>query len=237
MKKLLISDYDQTFYLNDKDIENNKSYVNQFIDLGNTFVIATGRSYLDFHNMLNKYKFNYDYVILNHGTTIIDKNNKVLFNVHIPDELISQIEKALELNNCISYFCCSKLDSRVSFRHKDLTKINVKYNSKEEALEKADYINNKYGNFVKAYCTYTNCVEIISSKTNKAKAIAWLIKYCNNIDKDNIYVIGNGYSDIEMVQEFNGYCMNDSVAELKEITKKEYHSVSDLIKEILNEEK
>ena len=29
MPKLLVSDYDQTFYLNDNDIENNKIYVNK----------------------------------------------------------------------------------------------------------------------------------------------------------------------------------------------------------------
>ena len=84
MPKLLVSDYDQTFYLNDNDIENNKIYVNKFMDSGNLFVIATGRSYLDFHNKLDIYDFNYNYAILNHGTTIIDKNNKVLFNICIP---------------------------------------------------------------------------------------------------------------------------------------------------------
>ena len=50
MTKLLISDYDQTFYLNDDDIENNKIYVNKFMNSSNLFAIATGRSYLDFHN-------------------------------------------------------------------------------------------------------------------------------------------------------------------------------------------
>ena len=72
MPKLLVSDYDQTFYLNDNDIENNKIYVNKFMDSGNLFVIATGRSYLDFHNKLDIYDFNYNYAILNHGTTIIE---------------------------------------------------------------------------------------------------------------------------------------------------------------------
>ena len=60
MPKLLVSDYDQTFYLNDNDIENNKIYVNKFMDSGNLFVIATGRSYLDFHNKLDIYDFNYN---------------------------------------------------------------------------------------------------------------------------------------------------------------------------------
>ena len=48
MKKLLVSDYDQTFYINDEDIEKNKIAVNEFRSKGNIFVIATGRSYDDF---------------------------------------------------------------------------------------------------------------------------------------------------------------------------------------------
>ena len=50
MKKVLISDYDQTFYLNDKDIEENKKVIKRFRELGNIFIIATGRSYMDYKN-------------------------------------------------------------------------------------------------------------------------------------------------------------------------------------------
>ena len=48
MKKILVSDYDQTFYLNDEDIEKNKTSVKKFRDKGNIFIFATGRSYMDF---------------------------------------------------------------------------------------------------------------------------------------------------------------------------------------------
>ena len=53
--KLLISDYDQTFYLNDEDIEINKKAVDKFRKDGNIFIIATGRSYMDFHNKAFSY--------------------------------------------------------------------------------------------------------------------------------------------------------------------------------------
>ena len=48
MKKILVSDYDQTFYLNDEDIERNKKEVEKFEKDGNIFAIATGRSFFDF---------------------------------------------------------------------------------------------------------------------------------------------------------------------------------------------
>ena len=57
-----------------------------------------------------------------------------------------------------------------------------------------------------------------------------------DIDDENVYSIGDGYSDIEMVRDFNGCYMTDSVNELKQVAMSEVKSVSDLVKELLNDE-
>ncbi len=231
-KKILISDYDQTFYLNDIDMERNKKAVNKFRSNGNIFVIATGRSYLDFHNKVNLYKFNYDYVIINHGATILDKDNNILANFPIKKEIINDIKNDLQLEKAINGFCCSKLESRVDFTHDHLTKINVKYPTMEEAMIINEKINNKYSNYINSYYVNKNSLEIISNEINKSKAISLLLSKLN-MSNNNVYTIGDGYSDIEMIKDFNGYAMKNSINELKRIAKKEYDSVADLIKEIM----
>lgn len=231
-EKILISDYDQTLYLNDEDMDKNKIAIKKFREKGNIFVIATGRSYFDFHNKVDLYNFEYDYVIINHGATILDKNNNVFTNFSIKNEIIDNIKNDLQLEKSLKGFCCSKLDSRVNFNHKDLTKINVRYNSKEEAMAINKTINDKYANFVNSYYVTENSLEIISNEINKSKAIDILLKELS-VSRDNAYTIGDGYSDIEMVKDFNGYAMVNSVDELKNIAKKEYNSVSDLINEIM----
>lgn len=147
--KILISDYDQTFYINDEDIEKNKLLVKKFRTEGNIFVFATGRSYEDFKNAVNKYSLEYDYAIINHGATVLNEEE-----------------------------------------------------------------------------------QIISSKTNKSNAINILLNYLE-ASKEKVYVIGDGYSDIEMIKDFSGYAMQNCVEELKEMAKKQYNSVSELIKEII----
>ena len=82
-KKMIVSDYDQTFYINDEDIEKNKIAVNEFRNKGNIFVIATGRSYDDFMKKKNEYNIEYDYLIINHGATILDKDDNIIFNKKI----------------------------------------------------------------------------------------------------------------------------------------------------------
>lgn len=231
-KKILVSDYDKTFYLNDEDIEKNKIAINEFRKRENIFIIATGRSYFDFHNKVDLYKFNYDYVIINHGATILDKNDNILANFPVKDEIIPEIKNDLKLEKSIKGFCCSKLESRVDFNHKDLTKINVGYNSKDEAISINININNKYSQFINSYQIAETSLEIISNKTNKSKAIDLLLNRLN-IKRQNVYTIGDGYSDIEMVKNFNGYAMQESVDELKNVAQKEYSSVSELINEII----
>ena len=53
--------------------------------------------------------------------------------------------------------------------------------------------------------------------------------------KKTIYTIGDGYSDINMIKEFNGFAMKNSVEELKKLDIKKYDSVSELIYDITEE--
>lgn len=231
MKKLLVSDYDQTFYINDEDIEKNKIAVNEFRNQGNIFVIATGRSYYDFIKKKQQYNIEYDYIIINHGATILEKNDNIIFNETIPNEILNNLKSDLYLENAEKYFCCSLLESRVSFEHKNLTKVHVKYSNLEYSNEIQRKLEEKYGDILNIYYVSGNSIEIISKNTNKSKAIKLLSKKLE-IRQEEIYTIGDGYSDIKMVKDYNGYAMKESVKELKDIAIKEINSVSNLIEEI-----
>lgn len=231
-KKIIVSDYDQTFYLNDEDIEKNKIAIKEFREKGNIFVIATGRSFFDFKNKSDLYNIAYDYVIINHGATVLDKNNNITYNFSIKKEIIDELKQDLEIEKSLKTFCCSELESRVDFDYKNLTKIHVKYNDKETAMTINNKINKKYAKYINAYFVTGNAIEIIAKETDKSFAIELLLKDLE-VDKNYVYTIGDGYSDIEMIRNFNGYCMKESVDELKEIAEKEFESVSELVSEVM----
>ena len=231
MRKILVSDYDQTFYLNDEDIEKNKKSVEEFRKKGNILVFATGRSYFDFMNKAEQYKLKWDYLIINHGATIIDKNNNIISNYTIDNDVIKNIKKDLEIEKAIKYFCCNLENSRTNFDDKDLTKIYAKY-EKNKAEQINSLINKKYAEFVNCYFVSGNAVEIISNKTCKSNAIEEITQI-EKINKEDIFTIGDGYSDIEMIKNYNGYCMEESVQELLKICNgKIVKSVSELIEKI-----
>lgn len=231
MKKILVSDYDQTFYLNDEDIEKNKKSVENFRKQENIFIFATGRSYFDFMNKAEQYKLKWDYLIINHGATILDKNNNIISNYTIDNDVIKNIKKDLEIENAIKYFCCNLENSRTNFNDKDLTKIYAKY-EKDKAEQINSLINKKYSEFVNCYLVSGNAVEIISNKTCKSNAIEEIVQI-EKVNRENIFTIGDGYSDIEMIKSYNGYCMEESVQELLKICNgKIVKSVSELIEKI-----
>lgn len=231
MRKILVSDYDQTFYLDDEDIEKNKKSVEDFRKKGNIFAFATGRSYFDFMNKAEKYKLKWDYLIINHGATILDKNNNIISNYTIDNNIIKNIEKDLEIEKSINNFCCKLENSRTDFDDKDLTKIHAKY-EKDKAEQINSLINKKYSEFVNCYFVSGNAVEIISNKTCKSDAIAEIAQI-EKINQEDIFTIGDGYSDIEMIKNYNGYCMEESVQELLKIcSEKIVKSVSELIEKI-----
>lgn len=231
MRKILVSDYDQTFYLNDEDIEKNKKSVEEFRKKGNILVFATGRSYFDFMNKAEQYKLKWDYLIINHGATIIDKNNNIISNYTIDNDVIKNIKKDLEIEKSINHFCCKLENSRTNFDDKDLTKIHAKY-EKNKAEQINSLINKKYAEFVNCYFVSGNAVEIISNKTCKSNAIEEITQI-EKINKEDIFTIGDGYSDIEMIKNYNGYCMEESVQELLKICNgKIVKSVSELIEKI-----
>lgn len=231
MKKLLVSDYDQTFYINDEDIEKNKMAVNEFRKKGNIFVIATGRSYYDFMKKKNKYNIEYDYLIINHGATILDPKDNIIFNEKILNEILESLKLDLHIENSERNFCCSILESRVEFEHKNLTKIHVKYNDLEYSNKILKKLEEKYNGCINAYLVSGNSIEIISKNANKSKAIKLLSKEIE-IGQEKIYTIGDGYSDIEMIKDYNGYAMKESVDKLKNVALEEIDSVSDLIRKI-----
>ena len=230
-RKVLVSDYDQTFYLSNEDIEKNIQELKRFQDQGNIFVIATGRSYYDLKSRKEQYGFQYDYAILNHGATIIDKDNNILYNFTIKNETVSKLKPNLKLDKAVLYFCCSKLESRLNFNNSDLTKIYIEYLDEVNISEINNYINTKYNDVI-SYAIGRHVLKIVAKEVDKSKAIKILLNQIN-LNKSYTYTIGDGYNDISMIKDFNGYAISNAKKELKEVAIKEYDSVSSLIKDIM----
>lgn len=231
MKKLLVSDYDDTFFKDNIDIQKNIKTSEEFRKKGNIFIIATGRTFVNFTKLLNKNNFKYDYLVINHGATILDNNNIVIANYYMDENIKNIICNALNEYGYQEIFACKELQT-TDINEKNITKIGVTFRSKEETLNCEKYINKLFGEYVNCYYIENrNMIEIVDKKTNKYERIKD-ISEIENIDRQNIYTIGDSYNDIEMIKQFNGYAMENAINDVKKVAVGTVNSVHELIRKL-----
>ena len=234
-KKVLVVDFDRTLFINNSDMLNNINSINKFRENGNIFIIATGRTYNSLKKEIDKYNIEYDYLILNHGSLVIKKDKSTLFHYKIDKNILFDITNYLSKYKPKSVMYSYYTEDTNDINNPDISKITIGFQKDIETFKKImmDVVK-KYNNKLNIYFTQNYEIEIISKETNKSKAIDLLMKKAN-FKKENIYTIGDSYTDIDMINDYNGSCMEKSIDILKNNKNiKKYSSVSVLIKDILN---
>ena len=205
MKKILISDYDGTFYQNDLDIKKNIDKVNEFRTLGNLFVLVTGRSYVDLKQKIDKYEIPYDYLILNHGALLLSKDLEIIKVFTLDKELSDSILDYANNNKDIyDVVLINTFKKRVDDTS-NVVKIMLKLYSYEKAFEVKNYIDESYTN-IRSYLVRDEdyyLVEIVSSEASKSFMIEKILEK-EKIVKKNVFTIGDGINDIDMIKNYNG---------------------------------
>ena len=233
MKKILISDYDGTFYQNDIDIKKNIDKVNEFRTLDNLFVLATGRSYVDLKQKIDKYEIPYDYLILNHGALLLSKDLEIINVFTLDKELVdSLLEYVSDNKDICDVILISTFDKNVTDTL-NIVKIMLKIYSYDKALEVKNYIDKSYTN-IRSYLVRDEehyLVEVVSNKASKSFMIEKILEK-EKILKKNVFTIGDGINDIDMIKKYNGYRVENSCEELNSITNRVIDNVSDLISRI-----
>ncbi len=228
--KLFVSDYDRTFDVGDMD--QNITSVLRFQEKGNLFVIATGRDFSDFKKVQEQYHFPYDYAIINHGTTVLDKYDNILYNEPIPKEIMDLLKEELKVDT-FHVMTASGLKSKEEWKEEEVTKLTVHYMLEEDAKKKEEELRDKYYETLHTYLVSPVTLEIIAKNTNKRIGIEFLSKKLH-INEDDIYTIGDGQSDIPMIRRYHGGVMKNGLSEVKDYAEGIYESVSEYIEEVLS---
>ena len=100
----------------------------------------------------------------------------------------------------------------------------------DNALEVKNYIDKSYTNIKSYFISEDNhyLVEIVSINASKSLMIEKILDK-EKIVKKNVYTIGDGINDIDMIRDYNGYRVRNSCKELVFVTDRVIDNVSDLI--------
>lgn len=229
MKKILVSDFDNTLYVNENDLILNISSINSFVEKGNIFIIATGRCYKDISKYTEKYNIPINYLVCNDGATIFDSNGKLIYKKDIPYNTGVQIINYLNSKNLIDKVYIDTGFDYTKDINNDFNGIIIRAFNKEESQKLLNDIINKFDD-IHGYIS-DNWINITEKSVNKSSGIEVLCKM-NNYDKNNIYTIGDTINDITMIKNYNSACMINSTNDLKEICTKSFNSVKEYIEYI-----
>lgn len=227
MKKLLVSDYDGTLFINEIDLFENTKKIRKFQEDGNTFVIATSRSYSSIIEEVKKYQISYDYIFSNVGAGIFDNTGKNLYADYIPDNEKEKIETILEHYTQLDITRFGILEPQ----EKDSLKI-VGYKIKGDLsiLEKLKILFSSFlSNFDVSLKTKENKLFLNYRNNSKEKAIVRLIKMFPQYKDFKVVTVGDDDVDFGMIKQFNGYRMQNCSSLLSESIVKMVSSVGELV--------
>lgn len=223
---ILASDFDNTLYVEDKNIvKENIESIKKFITQGNIFCIITGRNYTDIKTLLIEYNIPYSYLICEDGGKIFNNMDYCIETNLLEKDKVEIITSILEENNC-NYF----LDDgyNVTENKDDCVKIASKYEEYDKAEKILDTIKDKvevYGYISREH------ININNKDIHKKTALDHLVEI-ENLNKNELHVIGDDVNDLEMIKAFNGVVIKKHKKELDFLNKKEYETLSDYIKEL-----
>lgn len=259
MKKILFCDMDGTI-INESGLlySKDKEMIEKYREAGNIFVFNTGRNIEEAKSEINKHDLSYDYLILNNGAQIIDRDDTILYKRVILKEVgIKIIEECLKYDNLWVYFFAGKTtlayyqgqtykfstQGMVISKEYDFLKeypkaiefaiiaIHQDDQQLDTVLKIQRFVAKKYHDSAQATLNQ-HYLDITPSNCTKGTGITDLV---NLIGEDlTSYVIGDSYNDISMFKHADyGYTFNRVNNEIKKYSFKQVENLSELIEKIL----
>jgi len=224
MKKIVVADYDKTFKTTEESLMKNLKINERFLNQGNIFVIATGRNYLSMCNEISKYEINTNYFSCLNANLIFDNKYNLLFfkeiNKYI-DVLINDNLKIFDdIKMCDPFSentVLNPIEYKVLFKNREVRKVFLQ--QLPDIFTYYSEPNNKL--LVHIFNNY--------DKTNVCKFILDLEK----ISVDSIFTIGDGNNDLNMIKEYNGFCITNSSLNINDNTIATYNQYYDFIDDLL----
>lgn len=259
MKKIIFCDMDGTI-IDERGLlcQNDRHMIREFREKGNIFVFNTGRNIEEATSAIKKYDLEYDYLVLNNGAHIIDKDNTVLYKEVILKETgIKIIKHCLKYPNLWVYYfdgqntiahyrgqtykhsdagmiLCSSDNFLIKYQNVtefDIIAIHQDDQQLKNVLEVQEYVNQNFR--IEAQGTINqHYLDITPANCSKGTGLTNLAKLIN---EDLIsYAIGDSYNDLSMFKDADySYTFNHVTDEIKKYTDQQVDNLSMLIKEII----
>lgn len=218
---LILSDYDQTLCFRGRVNIGDIEAIKKLIVSGNIMAISSSRNYESLYTDVKSHNIPFSFLCCNNGNAIFEGSRLIDHNPLNGEEqsaireLIPLLPKSAEINQFDAYGTLNK-NAPVYYR------ILLPEN---EAFEKYASFFSECGIETDYFMNYGL---LFSKSRSKSYAGRYLANYCN-ISPEEVFAIGDGDNDYEMLRDFNGYSFPWRSDILKQLEIPIVNSVSDMI--------
>lgn len=227
--KILASDYDGTLRTEEMVDCNDIHAIQEFRKAGNLFGLVTGRSMESIQKEVEVNQIEFDFIVANNGGVIYDRDFHQLQCLYMDFNKALDIIAYIKTLDCVSYVINdgfyrykfsvdeNQIDHKygnmadTSEREEDIldrgkiSQLVISLNDALLAEEIARYINANFIGYAIAYVN-VHCVDIVPAGVSKADGL-YFIEQHMGLNHDDVYVIGDSFNDISMIEEFHGCAM------------------------------
>lgn len=249
MTKLICSDFDRTIYFRDDEELTHRNFlaIQRWRHNGNIFAVATNRSFVSVKRQLPEFKNYFDYLILDSGSTIFNAEGEIFWSTTFSEttlEELFKITRELPEQPVITFFNATAEDfsfeplekmTKMRFWFKDynngLVSLDiVKTINEKTFLTKFDSLTDNKS-VLGGYIAFLDIIPETAGKEVAADKLAEIL----GIEKGQVFTIGDGENDINMIRKFNGFAIKDSSAAKFDLQFNKVESLEKLIDEKIGE--
>ena len=258
--KFLASDLDGTLVRDNKVTEEDLKALKRLKEMGHKIILSTGRSLKGVKDILRKFPFEYDYLVMCNGGLIVDKDNKIIHEKVIPNKIQNKIiNDFYDLGDSLIYYDdgnntymienesvdTSKVDAdffnhfsgRVTLEHALSSTVDSQIMSifnVSQSIEKSELLREKllkkYSEHVEAFRNQY-FVDIVPKYCSKGNAIMRILED-ENKGTDILYAVGDSLNDVSMFNiTKNSYTFNAA----EEIVKPHADNLVDYVYEVVED--
>ena len=227
--KLLVSDYDGTYFTNEENIIINNNYINKWRKDGNLFMLSSGRSFNSLKKMTEKYNINYDYLSCCDGSILYDNKDNIIIKYDLNNNILNNflnLKKYVKIER-IQY---SYQDDYYPKRKKDsligCNLVILNENITDNFLNKWNElkINNSNYDFLDYKHDEITYFCLKNKGINKSTTVKFLENKLN-ISYDNIIIFGDNENDYVMLSNYQSYYVGEVEDKIKNVCIKGFNDV------------
>lgn len=232
---LIVSDFDGTYFVDEKNVLKNNEKINKFRANGNLFMLSSGRSFTSLKSMCLKYNIEYDYLSCCDGSILYDKFDNIIIKHDLNQGILEEFLKLQELvlieriqysypDDYYSNFKDNLLiGCNIVIKNENITNsFIVSYHKLQNKYKNYDFLSYKHDD-ITFFCLKNKGI-------NKSSTINYLIEQLG-IKHDNIYTFGDNENDFYMLKLFNSFYIGDPDPKIKEVCSKGYNQVYEFFDE------